>query len=172
MFLEDRLVKSSSLPEGDLKAKQLRVDRKEGCDALQSLLCVDDEGSVVCKMEVPGQPLQGLSVGLQTPQIEEAVIHTVPDIHPIFIIHIIRCLLEQNYEEDTEESRCQITTLLHAVGEGKGLQQATIVSVVPLLALRSHWLSGRSSSTMVSTSLLGRTLASTLPAMDCELVPR
>ena len=46
------------------------------------------------------------------------------------------------------------------------------MSVVPLLALKPHWLSGRFSSSMVGTSLLSRTRASTLQAMECRVIPK
>ena len=36
--------------------------------------------------------------------------------------------------------------------------------------LKPHWLSGRSSSVMVGTSLLSRTVASTLPAMESRVI--
>ena len=40
------------------------------------------------------------------------------------------------------------------------------MSVVPLLALKPHWTSGRFSLAMAGMSLLSRTRASTLPEMD------
>ena len=39
------------------------------------------------------------------------------------------------------------------------------MSNLPLLALKSHWLSGKSSLAMVGTSQLSRNLVSTLPAI-------
>ena len=72
--------------------------------------------------KVPDQPLLGLGVSLEAPWIEEAVIHTVPYIHTIFIIQIICYLLEDHSEEDAEESRCMYTTLVQAVGDRNELR--------------------------------------------------
>ena len=44
------------------------------------------------------------------------------------------------------------------------------MTFVLLLALKPHWLSGRFYSAMVGTSLLSRTLASTLPAMESKVI--
>ena len=100
-------MKNHSLPEADLEVKQQRGIRKAKCDALQSLLCVGDEGSVVRKENVPDQPLLGLGVGLY----------------------------EHHAEEDAEESGCRETTLLHTVGDGKELRQVTIESDLVALVL-------------------------------------
>ena len=46
------------------------------------------------------------------------------------------------------------------------------MSVVPLFALKPHWLLGRFSSAMVGTSLLSRILARTFLAMSKRAIPR
>ena len=92
----------------------------------------DSSGS---KREGPDQPLLGLGVSLEAPWIEEAVIHTVPYIHTIFIIQIICYLLEDHSEEDAEESRCMYTTLVQAVGDRNELRQVTTESDLVALAL-------------------------------------
>ena len=43
------------------------------------------------------------------------------------------------------------------------------MSVLPLLALKPHWLSGRFSLAMAGTSLFIGILASTLPAMESRV---
>ena len=63
VLLGDRLVKNLSFPEDDGKPKKPQSVHKARCDALKTLLCVGDEGSVVSK-EVPDQPLLGRGVGL------------------------------------------------------------------------------------------------------------
>ena len=42
--------------------------------------------------------------------------------------------------------------------------------VVPLLALKPHWFSGRLSTYMIGTSLLSRILANILPAMESRVM--
>ena len=66
----------------------------------------------------------------------------VPSRHPIFIVQIICCLHEHHAEEDAEESRCQDTTFLHAVCDGKGLRQVTIESDLSVMVLMQldHYL--------------------------------
>ena len=88
-----------------LDAKQQQGICEIRCDALQSLLHVRDEGSIICEENVPDQPLLGLGVSLEAPWIEEAAIQTVPVIHPIFVIQIVSYLLEHHAEEDSEESQ-------------------------------------------------------------------
>lgn len=46
------------------------------------------------------------------------------------------------------------------------------MSVVPLLALKPHWLSEIFSSAMVGMSLLSRILESILPATESSVMPR
>ena len=46
------------------------------------------------------------------------------------------------------------------------------MSVVPPLALMPHWFSGGFLEHKVGTSLLSRTLASTLPAMESMVIPQ
>ena len=46
------------------------------------------------------------------------------------------------------------------------------MSIVPLLALGPHQLSGRIPSAMVGTSLLSKTLPSNLSAMESRVIPR
>ena len=46
------------------------------------------------------------------------------------------------------------------------------MSVVPRLALKPHWLSGRCSSAIVGTSLFSNTLAKILLAMERTVIPR
>ena len=57
-------MKNLSFPEADIKAKQPHGICRAICDTLQSLLCVGDKGSVICKEKVPDQPLLCLLVGL------------------------------------------------------------------------------------------------------------
>ena len=59
----------------------------------------------------------------------------MPDIHHIIVIQIISCMLLQHAEEDAEESRYQNTTLLHAVGDEKGLRRVTVESDLAALVL-------------------------------------
>ena len=109
------------LLEADFVAKQPPGICKAGYDALKDSLCVGDKGSVIREERVLDQPLLRLGVGLEASWIEETAIHTVPDVHPLVIIQVLSYLLEHYAEEDAEESRCQDTTLLHAVGDGEGL---------------------------------------------------
>ena len=44
------------------------------------------------------------------------------------------------------------------------------MSIVPLLALKPHWLSERFSLVMIGTNLLSRTLVSTLAAMESRVI--
>ena len=53
-----------SFPEADVKAKQMRGVRRARYDALQSLLCVSNEGRIICKEKVPDEPLLSLGEGL------------------------------------------------------------------------------------------------------------
>ena len=68
-------------------------------------------------------------------QIRKAAIQTVPDIHPTFIVQRISCSLEHHTEEDAEESWEQDTTILNAIGDGKGLRQVSIESDLAVLVL-------------------------------------
>ena len=62
ILLGDRQVRNLGFPEADVKSEQLHGVRKAICDALQSLPCLGDEGSIVHKDKVPAQPLIGLGV--------------------------------------------------------------------------------------------------------------
>ena len=50
-------------------------------------------------------------------------------------------------------------------------RRTNTIFIVPLLALKPHWLSRRISSAMVGMSLWSRTLASTLPEMESRVIP-
>ena len=52
------------------------------------------------------------------------------------------------------------------------LQRTNTMSVVLLLALKLHWLSGRCSSMMVSTSLFSRILARIFFVMESRVIPQ
>ena len=58
------LVKNLSFSVANVKANPTRSVRKARCDALESLLCVDDNGDVVHKEKVSDLPLLYLGVGL------------------------------------------------------------------------------------------------------------
>ena len=58
-------MKKLSLPLADVNAKQQRGVRRSRCDELQRLLCMWDEGSIVCKEKVHEQPLRCHGVGLE-----------------------------------------------------------------------------------------------------------
>ena len=47
----------------------------------------------------------------------------VPDIHPLLVIQVFSGLLQHRTEEEAEDSRCQDTNLLPAVGDEEGLGQ-------------------------------------------------
>ena len=66
VFLWSRLVENLSL-EANLEAEELGSIREGSCDVLQGSFCVSDKSSIVCKEEVPDQPLLGLGMGLKAP---------------------------------------------------------------------------------------------------------
>ena len=66
-FSGNRLVKNLSIFCADLKAKQQQCICKAKCYALQSLLCVGDDGNIDGKKSVPDHPLLDLGLGLQAP---------------------------------------------------------------------------------------------------------
>ena len=52
------------------------------------------------------------------------------------------------------------------------LELSKNMSVVPLLALNPHWVSGRWSSAMLGTNLFRNTRARIFPAMESRVIPR
>ena len=125
------LVKNLRLLEADFEAKQLRGICKARCETSKGPLSVGDKDSFIRKEKVLDQPLLHLGVGLEASKIEETAIQTVHDAHPVIIIQVCNCLLEHHAEEHAEESRCQDTTLFHAVRGGKGSDRSPLSLICP-----------------------------------------
>ena len=70
-------------------------------------------------------------VGKQSPEVKQAVVKTVADIYSTVIVKVFYDLFKHHAEKDAEQSRCQNTTLFHAVDDEEGSRE---VAVQPNLA--------------------------------------
>ena len=159
----------------------------------------------------------------------------VADVYSTIIVKVFYARFRHHAEKDDEQSRCQNTTLFHAIDDGEGSREVTVqpnlavlvfveldnhaeewgedsmiihslflvtvsntlarstntsysplfysrhffwsclrmntMSVVPLLALNSHWVSGRWSSAMVGINLFRSKWARIFPAMKSRVIP-
>jgi len=80
-------------------------------------------------------------VRLQYPEIEQTAVKAAADVDSLVIIKVFCGLPEHHAEDDAEQSWCQVTTLFHAVGDGKGFREVAVqcdLSALVFVQLSDH----------------------------------
>ena len=93
---------------------------------LQDSFGEGNESSVDSQEEVKEQLLKCLCVGMQSPEVKQRVVKAVVDVYSTVIIKVFSDLFKYYAEKDAEQSRCQTTTLFHAVDDGEGSREVAV----------------------------------------------
>ena len=93
---------------------------------LQVSFRVGNEGIVVSEEEVTEQLLKCFCVGMQSPEVKQIAVKAVADVYSTVIVNVFNDIIKHHAEKDAEQSRCQNTTLIHAVDDWERPREVTV----------------------------------------------
>ena len=102
---------------------------------------VGNEGSVISEEKVMEQLLKCFCVGMQSAEVKQTTIKTVMNVYSTVIIKVFYHLFKHHAEKDAEQSRCQNTTLFHAIDDREGSWEVAVqpnLTVLVFVQLDNH----------------------------------
>ena len=63
---------------------------------------------------------------MQSPGVKQTAVKMVEEVYSIVIIKVLCNQFKHHAEKDAEQSRCQNTTLFHAVDDGEGSREFAV----------------------------------------------